>query len=130
MQIQIDQGSNRPVYQQVVDRVKRDVALSRLRPGEKLPTVRSLASQLVINPNTIAKAYRTLEQQGVIVTRPGSGAFVAAPTSGLNMSVKKEIITAQMERLIVDSVHMAIDAKRLRQWFDEQLARFDLPNDD
>ena len=73
MQMQIDHASERAVYQQIIDQVKRDIALGRLKTGEKLPTVRQLAAQLLINPNTIAKAYRVLEQEKIIVTRSGSG---------------------------------------------------------
>ena len=68
MQIQIDNASDRPVYQQIVDQVKRDIALGKLVKDDRLPTVRDLAAQLVINPNTIAKAFRQLEQEGVIVS--------------------------------------------------------------
>ena len=77
MQFRIDNASDRPVYLQIIDQVKRDIALGRLAKEERLPTVRQLAQQLAINPNTIAKAYRQLEQEGIIVTRAGAGAFVA-----------------------------------------------------
>lgn len=72
MQIKIDNASNRPAYQQIIDQVKRDIALGRIVKDERLPTVRQLANQLAINPNTIAKAYRLLEREGIIVTRPGA----------------------------------------------------------
>ena len=75
MQILIDNASNRPVYLQIIDQIKYDIALGRLIKGDKLPTVRQLAAELVINPNTIAKAYRQLEQDGIIATKPGAGAF-------------------------------------------------------
>ena len=73
MQIRIDNASDRPVYQQIIDQVKRDIALGRLAKDERLPTVRQLAEQLAINPNTISKAYRQMEQEGIINTRPGAG---------------------------------------------------------
>ncbi len=76
MLIQINPASARPVYQQIIDQVKLDIALGRLAPGDRLSTVRDLAATLAINPNTIAKAYRQLEQEGTIVTRAG-----AAPLS-------------------------------------------------
>ena len=60
MQIRIDNASDRAVYQQIIDQIKRDIALGRLLKDEQLPTVRQLAGQLAINPNTIAKAYRQL----------------------------------------------------------------------
>jgi len=77
VQISIDPRSDRPVYQQIIDHIKREIALKRLLSGEKISTVRELARQLVINPNTIAKAYKYLEQEGILTTRPGAGAFVS-----------------------------------------------------
>ena len=86
MQIRIDNAAGRPVYQQIINQIKRDIALGRLDIDEQLPTVRQLAAQLAINPNTIAKAYRQLEQEGIIVTKPGAGAYVANLDSN-NVSV-------------------------------------------
>ncbi len=124
MQIQINSSSDRPVYQQIIDHVKRDIALNRLKNGEKLPTVRQLAAQLAINPNTIAKAYRQLEQDGIIVTRPGAGAFITETNSTLSLSVRKKIICEDIERLIVEAVHMQIDKATLDQWFAERIEKF------
>jgi len=126
MQIIIDNASDRPVYQQIIDQIKRDIALGQLRKDEKLPTVRQLANQLVINPNTIAKAYRQLEREGILVTRSGAGTFVAEIDSSLSRLVRKKILSRQMERLIVDAVHMQIDKRSLLDWFDEMLDRFKL----
>jgi len=124
MQIRIDNASDRPVYQQIVDHVKRDIALGKLKDGEKLPTVRELAVQLALNPNTIGKAYRTLEQDNIIVTRPGAGAFVAAIGSNLNMSVRKKLICEDFERVIVEAIHMQIDKQTLSRWFNERIEKF------
>ena len=129
MQIQINNASDRPVYQQVIDQIKRDIALGRLVTDDKLPTVRQLAVQLVINPNTIAKAYRQLERDGVIVTRPGSGAFVAKLAGQLSVSVCKRLIVEQIERLIVDAVHMRVSRDSLIEWFEESLGRFGFGRD-
>ena len=103
MQIRINNASNRPVYQQIIDQVKRDIALGRLIKDEKLPTVRQLARQLAINPNTIAKAYRQLEGEGIIVTRPGSGAFIANLDSNLSRATEK------------DSCRMSLSESQLRR---------------
>ena len=72
----IDPRSGVPLYIQLVDQVKRAVALGTLSPGEQLPTVKALALDLTINPNTVAKAYRELERDGVIETAAGRGSFV------------------------------------------------------
>jgi GntR family transcriptional regulator len=126
MQIRIDNASERPVYQQIIDQVKRDIALGRLDMDEKLPTVRQLAGQLAINPNTIAKAYQQLEREGIITTRPGSGAFVANLDSNLNNSVKKKLINEDLERAVVDAFHMQIDSGTLLKWFNEAIGKFNL----
>lgn len=127
MQIRIDNASGRPVYQQIIDQVKRDIALGRLTRDEKLATVRQLAGRLAINPNTIAKAYRQLEQEGIIVTKPGAGAFVANLDSNLSKAVRKRIIREQLERIAVEAFHMQIDTKSLSQWFGDAVEKFNLP---
>ena len=127
MQIRIDNASGRPVYQQIMDQVKRDIALGRLTKDEKLPTVRQLAGRLAINPNTIAKAYRQLEQEGIIVTKPGTGAFVANLDSNLSKAVRKRIICEELERIAVEAFHMQIDTKSLSQWFGDAVEKFNLP---
>ena len=126
MQIRIDNASDRPVYQQIIDQVKRDIAIGRLGRDEKLPTVRQLAGQLAINPNTIAKAYQQLEREGIITTRPGSGTFVANLDSDLSGSVKKKLISEDLERAVVDAFHMQIDSQTLLRWFNEAIGKFNL----
>ena len=127
MQIRIDNASDRPVYQQIIDQVKRDIALGRIIKNEKLPTVRQLAGQIAINPNTIAKAYRQLEQQGIIVTKAGAGAFVANLDSNLSKSVRKKVISEELERIAVDAYHMQIDSQTLLEWFNNAVIKFNLP---
>jgi len=124
MQFSLDNASGRAVYQQIIDQVKRDIALGRLVKDEKLPTVRLLAGQLAINPNTIAKAYRQLEQEGIIVTRPGAGAFVANLDSNLSRSVRKKLVCEELERIVVEAFHMQIDRQILLEWFTDVVEKF------
>jgi GntR family transcriptional regulator len=126
MQLNIDPASSRPVYVQVIDQIKRDIALSRLIQGDRLPTVRDLAIRLAINPNTMAKAYKLLEQEGVIVTRAGAGAFVATIDSGLNKTVKRRIISESMERTAVDAYHMQVDKTSFSNWFSAVMDKVNL----
>ena len=72
----VDPHSGVPIYLQLIEQVKRSVALGVLSPGEQLPTVKQLALDLTINPNTVARVYRELERDGVIETSPGRGSFV------------------------------------------------------
>ncbi|MCK4913748.1 MAG: GntR family transcriptional regulator [Planctomycetes bacterium] len=126
MQFNIDNTSNRAAYQQIIDQVKRDIALSRLVKDEKLPTVRQLANQLAINPNTIAKSYRLLEREGIIVTKPGSGAFVANLDSNLSRAVRKKLVNDDIERIVVEAFHMQIDKQIILEWFNNAVDKFNL----
>jgi len=128
MHFRIDNASDRPVYQQIMDQIKRDIALGRLTKDEKLPTVRQLAKQIAINPNTIAKAYRQLEQEGIIVTKPGAGAFVANLDSNLSRAVRKKIVSEELERIVVEAFHMQIDRQTLMELFNNIVDKFKFPS--
>ncbi len=126
MQFRIDNASERAVYLQIIDQVKRDIALGRLTREERLPTVRQLSQQLTINPNTIAKAYRQLEQEGIIVTRAGAGAFIANLDSLLSKAVRRKLICDELERIVVEAFHMQIDKETMAEWFHTILEKFNL----
>ena len=79
--ILLDYRDVRPIYAQIIDGVKEQITAGILRTGDKLPSVRELASELAINPNTIQRSYRSLEAEGWIVTVPGKGCFVSANSS-------------------------------------------------
>jgi GntR family transcriptional regulator len=128
MQIRIDNASNRPVYRQIIDQIKRDIAMGRLIKDEKLPTVRQLAAQLTINPNTIAKAYRQLESEGIIVTRPGAGAFIANLDSNLSRAVRKRLLSDELERIAVEAFHMQIDRETLLELFNNAAEKLKVPS--
>ena len=74
--VHLDYRDAKPIYTQIVDNFRSQISAGILQPGDKLPSVRELAAQLSINPNTSQRAYRELEQQGVIETLPGKGCFV------------------------------------------------------
>ena len=76
--IHLDYRDTRPIYSQIIDSVKDQIAAGILQTGERLPSVRELAAQLAINPNTIQRSYRALASDGWIVTVPGKGCFVSA----------------------------------------------------
>ena len=79
---QIDLKSRQAIYEQVMDNFKRLIVTGVVKQGEKVPSVRDMAKSLTINPNTVQKAYRELENQGYIYTVPGQGSFIAAPPAG------------------------------------------------
>ena len=108
-------SSGVPIYLQLMEQVKHAIETGALRPGEQLPSIRPLAEELVVNPNTIAKAYRELEHEGVIELRQGAGAFVSdkAPT-------KKD---ADKLRAAQATVATAIEKLRERGVTDEEIRR-------
>src|SRR6476661_9189686 len=83
-----------PIYLQLIDQVKHAIETGALKPGEQLPGIRTLAEQLVVNPNTIAKAYRELEHEGVVELRHGAGAFVSGQ-AGKSKKAADSLRTAQ-----------------------------------
>jgi GntR family transcriptional regulator len=101
----VDARSGVPIYQQIVEQVKRSTALGVLLPGEQLPTVKQLALDLTINPNTVARAYRDLERDGVIETSPGRGSFVRG--DGTAESSAKVAAIDVARRAIEDAVREA-----------------------
>ena len=88
--IHLDYRDARPIYQQVKDGLRKLMVTGVLEPGEKLPSVRALASELAINPNTIARAYGELEQEGYVVSVTGKGSFVAQGTAQ-HMARRREL---------------------------------------
>ena len=75
--IHLNSRDPRPIYEQIMDNLRRLIVSGGIAPGERLPSVRELAAQLAINPNTIQRAYRELENEGYLVTLPGKGTFAA-----------------------------------------------------
>ena len=90
----IEAGSDVPLYRQLVQQVRRDVMLGRLRPGDQLPSVKDVVDALSVNPNTVVKAFGELEHQGVLVRRQGVGTFVAAAPSLASLAVEPKLQSA------------------------------------
>ena len=106
MQFAIDTSSRRPIYQQVVQQVREAIARGDLKPGEQLPSVRQLSRDLVINPNTVARAYTELEREGLLANRPGRGVFVAEPRDELTEEARRRRLVASLDRLLTEAVHL------------------------
>lgn len=89
--LNLDYRDARPIYEQVRDGLRRLMVTGAIQEGEKLPSVRSLASRLAINPNTIQRAYESLEAEGYLYSVPGKGSF-AAPDTGVDQGRKEELL--------------------------------------
>jgi GntR family transcriptional regulator len=92
-----------PIYQQIVTQIKHMVASGRLRPGDVVPPIRVLAEQVLINPNTVARAYRELESAGILASRRGSGTQVSVKGSPLGYTERLRVLTERVEGLLVDA---------------------------
>ena len=109
MQIHISTHDGVPVYLQIVNQVKYLVAAGRLAPGEELPPIRALAGQLVINPNTVARAYLELEREGLVAKRHGSGTYVSEEGSPLARRERRKILIQRADALLAEARHLNVD---------------------
>jgi DNA-binding transcriptional regulator YhcF (GntR family) len=113
MQLRISPSDPVPIYQQIVSQVKYLVASGRLAPDEELPPIRALAEQLVINPNTVARAYRELEQAGIVVKKRTSGTYVSGAASPLARRQRLKIVTERVDALLAEARQLNIDTETL-----------------
>jgi GntR family transcriptional regulator len=122
--IQITPGSDEPIYVQIVEQVSEAIAKGQLVAGDKLPAVRKLAAELVINPNTAARAYTILEQSGLVTTKTGSGTFVADPKLRSKDAADVNILAERMDTLIARSLNLGLEPENIISMFKSRLARF------
>jgi GntR family transcriptional regulator len=108
MRFQISFTAGKPVYLQIVDQVRTAAASGALRTGEPLPGIRTLAEDLRVNRNTVAKAYAELESQGVIETIPGKGCFVRAAPSPYRKDVRRRLLSESVDAAVVHAHHLQI----------------------
>jgi GntR family transcriptional regulator len=113
MQIRVSPTDAVPIYLQIVNQVKYLVAAGRLTPGEELPPIRTLAERLMINPNTVARAYRELEVAGVVVKRGTTGTFVSASGSPLARKERVRILTERIDALLAESRQLGFESDEL-----------------
>ncbi|MEI8017816.1 MAG: GntR family transcriptional regulator [Schlesneria sp.] len=108
MQIHITTSDGVPIYQQVVNQIKFLIASGRLNSGDELPPIRVLAAQLLINPNTVARAYRELETSGIVEKRRTAGTYVSEQGSPLARRERVKILAERIDTLLAEAIHMGI----------------------
>ncbi len=109
--ININFRDSRPIYEQVKTTLRKLIVSGAMSPDEKLTSVRELASQLVINPNTIQRAYRELEQEGYIISIPGKGSY-ANLSAQVDEGRKKELLTA-MDEIVAELLYLGVTPDEL-----------------
>ena len=108
MEIRVSTQDGVPIYLQIVNQVKYLVASGRLAPGEELPAIRVLAERLVVNPNTVARAYRELELAGVVEKRRTAGTYVSDAGSRLARRERLKIVTERIDALLAEARSLGI----------------------
>jgi GntR family transcriptional regulator len=121
--IAINTGSASPIYKQITDQVRLAVATGRLAVGDQLPSVRALAEELVVNPNTVARAYTDLAREGLIESRAGRGVFVTRKRKMFTREEGWRRLEPLMESLIGEAMVMDFTREELREAFAERLSK-------
>jgi GntR family transcriptional regulator len=125
--LRVDAQSPEPIFEQVAFQVKSAVARGELEANDKLPSVRELAKELAINPNTVARAYEALERDGVIVRRQGSGCFVTGETSALRLEERRKRLDQLVHRAVTEAFHLGLDVEDVRAALERHLKRQSVP---
>jgi len=113
LNLHLAQHSGVPPYLQIVTQIKQLIAAGRLDVDQELLPIRALAEKLLVNPNTVARAYRELEAAGWIYTRRGAGSFVAAGTTPLSTEKSRSQIRERVTSLLAEAEHMNVSTKDL-----------------
>ena len=108
MRFTINPSLSEPVYAQIVRQTREAVARGTLRPGDQLPPVRELALELLINPNTIAAAYREMERAGLVYTQRGRGTFIAEIQSSASLVERRRQLQKHVDLLLTEATHLGL----------------------
>ncbi len=126
MDLHISLNDGVPIYQQIVTQVKYLVAAHRLMPGAELPTIRALAKQLQVNPNTVARAYRELEQEGMVEKRSTRGTFVAESVSKFTTKHRQSALHKRIDQLLAESKHLGFSIDQLFEQIETRASKLNL----
>jgi GntR family transcriptional regulator len=119
--IRVDTTSFVPIYEQIKTEIVRLVAAGVLKPGAPLPSIRDLATEILVNPNTVARAYRELEREGLISTRQGSGSFVSAEARADVDEERKAYLGRIFDAAVAEAGTFGLGAEDILKLFEERL---------
>jgi GntR family transcriptional regulator len=120
--IKVDTSSFVPIYEQIKMELKKEILRGDLKPNDPLPSIRDLATELLVNPNTVARAYRDLERDGFIFTRKGKGCYVSDDSTKLMIEERKSILTQSFDEMIQDAKRFGLNLEEIKKLFDERLS--------
>ncbi|HZV06273.1 MAG TPA: GntR family transcriptional regulator [Gemmataceae bacterium] len=130
MGFHISTASRAPIYQQLAQQIREAIARGELQPDAGLPSVRQLSRELVINPNTVARAYTELEREGLLVSRPGRGIYVAQPRNDLTRAARDRRLIEQLDRWLTEAVHLGYSAEEVRRLVAQRVREFHWQTED
>jgi GntR family transcriptional regulator len=113
MRVHIAPNSGVPIYLQIINQMKYLVASGRLAPGDELPPIRTLAEQLLVNPNTVARAYRELETAGIVTSRVGAGTYLTDQVSPLARRERLRILTEDVDALLAQASQLGFEIEEV-----------------
>ena len=115
MKLFISPNDGVPIYLQIVHQIKHLVASRRLKPGQELPPIRDLAQELLINPNTVARAYRELEAAGLVTSRRGAGTHICDEGSPLARKERLKILNDRIDALLAEADQLDVDFEQVTE---------------
>lgn len=113
MQLNISSTDGVPIYIQIINQVKHLAASGRLSAGDELPPIRVLAEQLMVNPNTVARAYLELERAGIVTKRHGSGTYLSETRAPLPQREKLKILADRADALLTEASHLDVELSEI-----------------
>jgi GntR family transcriptional regulator len=120
--LQMDFRSGLPIYTQIVNQVQSQIASGIIKPGDQLPTVRALAEELRVNFNTVARAYRILDEARIISTQQGRGTYITEkPPPSVSEKLRRETLEALTQRYISEAMRLEFSKSEVRQMVSDQL---------
>lgn len=126
MDIEINLTSHVPIYVQLIDRIKHKIASGEILPGDQLPTVRQLAADLRVNFNTVARAYRALDEDSIISTQHGRGTFILEPVSeAATKELKRKDLSRLTEYYLIETFRLSASPKEVEEVFKKKLNQWE-----
>ncbi len=129
MGFHVSTTSRLPIYQQLAQQIREGIARGELQPEASLPSVRQLSRELIVNPNTVARAYTELEREGLLVSRPGRGIYVAQPRNDLTRAARDRRLTEQLDRWLTEAVHLGYSAEEVLRLVAQRIREFQWQNE-
>jgi GntR family transcriptional regulator len=129
MGLHVNTASRVPIYQQLAQQIREAIARGELQPEASLPSVRQLSRELVVNPNTVARTYTELEREGLLVSRPGRGIYVAQPRNDLTRAARDRRLTELLDRWLTEAVHLGYSADEVLRLVAKRVREFQWQTD-